>query len=175
MVASEFINCAKLDLRLPEFPCNTLQTYTQAGLWRSLRAWKLLPNQCHLHHKSAGRTKGVCILWLTCQLGSKYQHSPWFYWLSPCGVLMSCASQGEGHHLSQNIKAVHAVADTGPTLSLGAPVSQNPFCLISWIQCFITATEMQTRTTPVGRILREIVENVFVHAQGVGFCLYGIL
>lgn len=55
-----------------------------------------------------------------------------------------------------------AVADTGHTLSLGAPMSQNPFCLISWIQCFITATEMQTRTTPVGRILREIVENVFV-------------
>lgn len=73
-----------------------------------------------------------------------------------------------------------AVADTGPALFLGAPVgfsrlSQNRPCLLSWIQCFITATEMQTRTTPVGRILREIVVNVFVHTQCVGFCLYGIL
>lgn len=58
MVASEFINCAKLGLRLPEFPCYTVQTYTQAGLWRSLRAWNLLPKQCLSHHKSTGGTKG---------------------------------------------------------------------------------------------------------------------
>lgn len=53
-----------------------------------------------------------------------------------------------------------AVADTGPALFLWAPVgfsrvSQNPPCLLSWIQYFIIATEMQTRATPVGKILKE--------------------